>query len=188
MRKPLPCIIGATYGQWTIIRELERHERTRADKRVRQALVECTCGNRCNVRLWDIINGRSTMCQKCAGNKPKVYAIGDRYGAWTIVGPAPSVGQGQSVKVQCDCGTIINHKLTTLTGGHSQQCVLCAGSGCRRAYEAKAGDRWGNKTIIREDGYTGPHRMVLVRCDCGAERRVEFAGLRKGKVGNRCHA
>lgn len=70
--------------------------------------------------------------------------------------------------------------------GRVKRCAKCARAGRKRVYVALPGDRYGPKTIIREEGYQGPHRMVLVQCECGAEQRYEFAKVRARKVSTAC--
>jgi hypothetical protein len=112
---------------------------------------------------------------------------GDVYHRWTIVCQVANVENFRAALCRCGCGAEQVVKFAYLYRGKSRQCARCAGSGRCRVYVAEPGDRYGPKTIIREDGYIGPHRAVLVRCDCGTEQRYSFAKIRNG-VGKECCA
>lgn len=43
------------------------------------------------------------------------------------------------------------------------------------------GERFGHWTVVRVDGRWQGHRLVLCRCDCGAESTVRLNSLRSGK-------
>lgn len=58
--------------------------------------------------------------------------VGNRYGGWTIEGPAERVGGDLRYPCACDCGTRRSVSAITLRNGSSLSC------GCRRVVKASA--------------------------------------------------
>lgn len=103
---------------------------------------------------------------------------GGKYGRWTVLDVV-----GRYVPCRCDCGTERKVFRYSLINGVSSSC------GCRmdelRAsdefsrsrvrYPVNPGERYGRWTVVEVPNY----RDVLVRCDCGTERRVRAADIRR---------
>lgn len=56
--------IGDTYGEWTVVDELEPAKY--ATGTARRVLAECSCGNKKIIPLGVLTRGRSTMCMSCS--------------------------------------------------------------------------------------------------------------------------
>jgi hypothetical protein len=114
--------------------------------------------------------------------------VGEEFGWWTVVRDAGSKTiKGKTrlyVIAECDCGARREVIFEALKRGHSKSC------GCRpgklNAIAVAVGQRFGCWTVM----HTAPsrqfrsgrvHRYVVARCDCGAVRTVNLAGIRSGR-------
>lgn len=66
---PIPLEIGAIFGRWTILRELEPKPRPRKGV-IRFAECQCVCGRTKQVQVSHLRSGASAGCRYCALAKP----------------------------------------------------------------------------------------------------------------------
>jgi hypothetical protein len=98
---------------------------------------------------------------------------GEKHNRWLALETADSAGD--RVLFRCECGTEKELGAKTVRIGISQSC------GClRRSAKSyiKAGERY-NRWLLLEDASTG-HGLVLCRCDCGTERKVQAKSIKRG--------
>lgn len=104
--------------------------------------------------------------------------LGEKYGLWTILSmdtdsPYPEDGY---VEALCNCGTIRDVRLESLTSGESASC------GCRNRFRSVSnGRKYGQWTVI--DPYAARKKAkekVLCRCVCGKQREVLAISLTRG--------
>ena len=60
MGKKIEVKAGDRFNSWTVIREVEKRGKHR------YFLCKCTCGKKIEVRLYDLIDGKSSKCKSCA--------------------------------------------------------------------------------------------------------------------------
>lgn len=88
--KNLVDFTGKTFGDWTVLYELERY-RTPSGRPVRMWRCKCKCGNECNVQGQHLSSGESTMCTECgykvSGFKNKKHGESDTklYAIWSSI-------------------------------------------------------------------------------------------------------
>lgn len=115
--------------------------------------------------------------------------IGDKFGKWTVMEPAPDkvYKSGQRQKrwlCKCECGNtgIVPH--SNLVGGLSQTC------GCSIMKDL-TGQRFGKLVVLGLEGHHDKRRHWKCVCDCGNEvvfstnrlRKQISCGCAKGRVG-----
>src|SRR5579872_1340141 len=120
--------VGQQFWSWTLL-ETEIKHNGRAGLRVR-----CACGAESVRDRRTVISGASKSCGRCGGRSghagyPRAaVAVGDVFGRWTVIGPAPTSSYGQQrVQVRCECGTEAIRELASLRNGRSTSC------GCYRS-------------------------------------------------------
>lgn len=112
---------------------------------------------------------------------------GAKYNKLTIVKEAQSKrddwGIYPMVECICDCGNIVNLRLSAVVTGQTRSC------GCLRGapVEDITGKKYGLLTVLREvephEDYKGTKRhMVECRCDCGNTKITQKRYLKSGSV------
>lgn len=102
--------------------------------------------------------------------------IGQRFGRLTVIGEGERASNG-SIKwiCRCECGNEIHIRGDLLISGNTKSC------GCLSRDAAKShleGQRFGNLTVIKEDGRSKyGDVMWLCQCDCGNTTRVKSVDL-----------
>jgi hypothetical protein len=106
--------------------------------------------------------------------------IGSKYGKLTIMEEVGSINKMIYVKVQCDCGTIKNIKVSHLRNGYTVSCGCYqreTATNNKKNYEEK----YGRLRIIEEVDRLNPkNRRVLVECDCGKRFEIDLYSLKSG--------
>ncbi len=130
-------------------------------------LCHCDCGNERVVRMSDLLSGKSRSCG-CLHRLP----AGQRFGNLTVLEDRGSM----SVLCRCDCGRKRSFPRASLRSGAAVNC------GCIEKNKipclVSEGDRFGKLTVIR----VVSKDSVICRCDCGKEKEILVASLRRGRV------
>lgn len=122
--------------------------------------------------------------------------IGQEFGALTVLGEGPRLGQSRyrSLHCRCRCGREADHVLHHVISGKNRDC------GCRYDFDKIAqedivGKRYGKLLVLavgpqsadKYETITSSHRRyrtryrtMICRCDCGAERAIGFRSLVAG--------
>lgn len=110
--------------------------------------------------------------------------IGDRFGKWTVLEPAPDkvFPSGQRQKrwlCRCDCGNtgVVQH--SNLVNGFSKTC------GCSMMKDL-TGQRFGSLVVLGLDGHYGKRRHWRCVCDCGNEKVLSTNRLKQGTISCGC--
>lgn len=156
--------------------------------RYRAALVQCSCGTIDRVSFATLIRGASNHCASCGAaelwKRRHSGDVGERSGKRVILANTGSdKNKKRIITARCDCGTVEDISYRTFKDNNG--CTQCARAGAKRTIEVTAGDRFGRRVVVKEDGMLGKHRAVLCRCDCGDLRRVSIHLLIRGKA-NSC--
>lgn len=109
---------------------------------------------------------------------------GERYGALTVIGRAPSIKSRVRWSCRCDCGSTKTVSGNDLGSGNTTSC----GCGLHRS-KLRAVDLTGQRfglLIAVERVRSRDHQdgIWLCRCDCGGERRTGVHLLTSGKTTN----
>lgn len=107
------------------------------------------------------------------GQKLKFDLTGNRYGRLTVLSRVP----GNKWLCRCDCGTEKQIYGGSLRNGLSQSCGCLNIEVQRAKREDLTGKRYGRWSVL---GPGDDYEHWRCRCDCGTERDVGHASLRKG--------
>ena len=131
----------------------------------------------------------------------KIDLTGQRFGRLAVIREAENKDGRTAWYCRCDCGNIIVAKTTHLRAGKVTSCGCLRGRGAARPFsrtekQAKptidrgystkkldlTGQRFGMLTVIEKAPNIGRDTAWRCRCDCGNERVVRTANLRKGRT------
>lgn len=101
--------------------------------------------------------------------------IGKRYGNLTVISRDKNRNNRVYWKCQCDCGNTVSVFSSNLKRGLKTHC------GCKRKGNI-TGQRFGNLTAICPVGKNQYSEIWKCRCDCGNERIISYAELKRGKA------
>ena len=93
--------------------------------------------------------------------------IGDKYGEWTVIGPAYSKNRHAYVKCRCSCGAESDIPITVLKKGKSSKCKKC--SARSRIEKIEIGSRFKHFTVLDGPIYKNHTAYYKCVCDCGRE-------------------
>jgi hypothetical protein len=116
-----PDIMGQTFGSWTVL--------SRAPMRIQGNchriywLCRCKCGREQEIFLQKLRHGETKSCRFCAKT---IDLIGQRFGAWLVVGRVPNTSHYW--ECVCECGTKRNIRSISLRNGVTHSC------GCKRGF------------------------------------------------------
>ncbi|PWM78654.1 MAG: hypothetical protein DBY32_04020 [Phascolarctobacterium sp.] len=161
MRERKTVSVGDIYGEWTVIKDLNKEK----------ALCRCTCGNIKEVSKYNLVQGHTKSCG-CYG---KAIKIGAQYGEWTVIAPIDEF----KVLCRCSCGTERPVFKMTLRSGRSKSCGKCRAA--RKLAELKKefiGAKFGYWTIID----IVDTLSALCECVCGTRRVIRIAALKAGRT------
>ena len=120
---------------------------------------------------------------------------GDPFGRWTVLEEAEPVinSYGYPVrrfKCRCECGTVRNVFLSSLTNGTSTQCKMCQGRDAseRHRKQIVQGEKYGDWVVL---GASTPcirkgAQYVQAKCKCGRVFDVSLKSLKNGES-KKCH-
>lgn len=183
--------IGQTFGKLTI----KQVWFDTAKKETRCIATCAECGNDKEYRFRSITSGRTKTCG-CAHAKIDLNSlIGQRFNRLTIL-KAMREQRGKDtveqiyVQCKCDCGNIIEARLSALKNNSIQSC------GCLHKEIASAqginldeliGQKINKLTIIsavREKRNNSPYARIYVkcRCDCGNEKEFLYRSLKDNNI------
>ena len=174
---PLKNLTGKTFGKLTVIK--------RGSNKGKKVYWECQCecGNIIDIRGDHLTGGHTISCGYCGKHPNKFIDItGQRFGKLTVLEKLPHKDNQNTIlyKCQCDCGTIIEARSTSLRYGST---ASCGSAECRGVKKNIAGKRFGKLTVIKESDYKSPHHLNTYwecKCDCGNTTIVNGSYLRIG--------
>ena len=173
-------LVGQKFGRWTVI------EKTPTKGKAIYWKCQCDCGTIRNVRGSSLRNGES---QSCGCYKKDFWTkdiTGKRFGRLTAILKTNKTSSDHYViwKCLCDCGNECEVDLHSLERGNTQSC------GCLRkekASEANSqrrtdllGLRFGQLTVIKDNGSIDGYHYWQCLCDCGNEISVKAEYLQSG--------
>lgn len=110
---------------------------------------------------------------------------GFKFGAWTVVGRAASLGTaGARWSCECSCGIRAIVLGTKLRAGGSARCDECR----KREREDLIGKTFGHITVVasigsaKDHGLKGRGQLVLGRCACGRSWKGRAYELKRGNT------
>ncbi len=119
--------VGEKNGKLTLVKHLKKVSNNN------YALFQCDCGNRKPIRMYLVQKGIQSSCG-CVFNKirkKKRIQVGEKNGKLTLVSYSEMKKYKKSVHAManfaCDCGNIINARISTVKRGESRSCGKCRG-------------------------------------------------------------
>ena len=64
--------VGTRFGNWTVIKA--PYFKKYKERKYKTVLCQCDCGIKTEVLVGNLITGKSTQCQQCAGSKSLIMA------------------------------------------------------------------------------------------------------------------
>ena len=129
---PLKLQPGMKFGDWEVI---ERDYNPTSKQHSTFWFCKCNlCGNIYSVSRDSLVNKKSECCNKCKGEKIRQKAEerglttwhkGDRFGMLEIIESAGTRGNHSYVKCKCDCGNIMNIRVSHLKGQSHSKTISC---------------------------------------------------------------
>ena len=123
---------GMRFGDWEVI---ERDYNQTSKQHSTLWFCKCNlCGNIYSVSRDSLVNKKSECCNKCKGEKIRQKAEerglttwhkGDRFGMLEIIESAGARGGHSYVKCKCDCGNIVNIRVSHLKGQSHSKTISC---------------------------------------------------------------
>lgn len=118
-------LTGDRYGQLTVLREGEPIVKPGQNRKIRQWVCVCDCGNETVVRHGNLRGGSIKSCG-CQQDVRKNF-IGHRYGRLTILEEAEDIRfPSKSVKrvfvCVCDCGNVLKVRHDAMATGNTNSC------------------------------------------------------------------
>lgn len=169
VNQPGKELIGRTFYEWKILDVFTKNEAT-------YVKAQCSCGTIKDVLFTNIKQGKSKSCgHRVYGEGSRaINEVGNTYGHLTVLHLTPyeelTPAQQQDKSLywtcQCDCGSIINVKGTSLRNHHTQSC------GC---VSSKGEEKIAN--LLTENGYKFKREVSFfnVRSNKGKLLRFDFA-------------
>ena len=129
---PLKLQPGMRFGDWEVI---ERDYNPTSKQHSTFWFCKCNlCGNIYSVSRDSLVNKKSECCNKCKGEKIRQKAEerglttwhkGDRFGMLEVIESAGSKSGHSYVKCKCDCGNIVNIRVSHLKGQSHSKTISC---------------------------------------------------------------
>lgn len=176
-------IIGQTFGKLTV----KQVWFDTAKKETRCIATCAECGNDKEFRLYALTSGRTKTCG-CAHAKIDLNSlIGQRFNRLTIL-KAMREQRGKDtveqiyVQCKCDCGNIIEARLSALKNNSIQSC------GClhkeritKPVDESIIGQRFGHLQIIAVER-KNYEIIATCKCDCGNIKQIRYRMLKCNNI------
>ena len=129
---PLKLQAGMRFGDWEVI---ERDYNPTSKQHSTFWFCKChLCGKIYSVSRDGLVNGKSSCCNHCKGEKIRQKAEergltswhkGDKFGLLEIIESAGSKKGHSYVKCKCDCGNIVNIRVEHLKGQSHGKTISC---------------------------------------------------------------
>lgn len=129
---PLKLQAGMRFGDWEVI---ERDYNPTSKQHSTFWFCKChLCGKIYSVSRDGLVNGKSSCCNHCKGEKIRQKAEergltswhkGDKFGLLEIIESAGSKKGHSYVKCKCDCGNIVNIRVEHLKGQSHSKTISC---------------------------------------------------------------
>lgn len=129
---PLKLQTGMRFGDWEVI---ERDYNPTSKQHSTFWFCKChLCGKIYSVSRDGLVNGKSSCCNHCKGEKIRQKAEergltswhkGDKFGLLEIIESAGSKKGHSYVKCKCNCGNIVNVRVAHLKGQFHGKTISC---------------------------------------------------------------
>ena len=170
--------IGERFGRQVVISEVPKEQRK--NRKVRELICQCDCGNLTRVIGYNLVRGDTTSCgcyaRELAHQRSIDKVIGKRFGRLIALKEADDSSIGYTkILCQCDCGTEKSIFIDSLTQGTTQSCGCLLKERQRKAVTKDiTGMVFGELTAIKPAGYSVRENgdkltQWLFRCSCGKE-------------------
>ena len=167
-------LTGMKFGKLTVMYEDEPHY-TSGGNKVIKWVCRCDCGNTISVRAQALKIGNTSSC----GCIKSPDITGKRFGKLVAISKSDKRKNNMSWwKCQCDCGKVLDVRLTSLLTGVTKSC------GCSRkvgsTFEDLIGKRFNKLLVLERVGtrWHSPYWKCL--CDCGNITYVNSSSLKYG--------
>lgn len=158
-------LTGQRFGKLIVIKESPERKNGRICWECR-----CDCGNTVVVKGLSLKNGDTQSC----GCLRTTNEIGKKYGKWTVIERASSLGKRARWLCECECGTRAEVLASNLRNGSSTSC------GCQNKNDL-IGQKFGKLTVIaKNDIRKNEHVCWDCICECGNITTVEGHNLKSG--------
>ena len=151
---------GFRYGDWTIIKEVEKKNNTRYFS------CRCKCGTVQDIRLSNLRSGNSNYCKRCRG---EIIESDRRYNNWIVKSESDRRKGRRYMTCECKCGTIEDVDLGSLRSGASKQCIQCAAIEVNKKLQERLRDYRKSKGLDPDTLMSGKDKL---------EREVFFSCVR----------
>lgn len=142
----------------------------------------CECGNKCYFKGKVLLSGNNKTCGKCGPRIKNEDLIGRKFNKLSIIAKEGKDKWGKQLwKCQCECGRETILTASVLKSGNTTTCGYCVWN--TKHIGEFNGQRFGRLTII-DQNYDIKNRktVFLARCDCGVEKAIIGADIRRGKT------
>lgn len=129
---PLKIKAGMIFGEWEVI---ERDYNPTSKQHSTFWFCKCKlCGKVYSVARDSLVNGKSSCCNYCKGEKIRnklqqrglnIWQKGERFGLLEIIDRAEMKSGHSYVKCKCDCGNVINVRVEHLKGQSHSRTISC---------------------------------------------------------------
>ena len=141
----------------------------------------CSCGKTKEVAASSL---RRSLTASCGCSRKKISLIGQVFGLYTVIKPAPSRPSKRGTRTywvcRCSCGAIKQVRTRSLIEGTTLSC------GCKKKHNL-IGKTYGQLTVIapaltRMSSGGNPQAYWSCRCSCGTIKEVAANELKKGST------
>ena len=176
--RPKEEVVGRRFGRLVVTSEVPITERK--NRKYRECVCECDCGNTVHVRAGNLLSGNTTSCgcfdMDLRRQKALDGLIGKRFGRLTVIKESDrSTNRKIALICLCDCGNYTDVWAGDLRANMVRSCGCLRKEVSReRMLEDITGQTFNELTAIRivEDhvGVNGLRRTQwLFKCSCGRE-------------------
>ena len=172
-------LTGRKFGKLTVLYE-DTPVYTSGGHKVVKWVCKCECGNITSVRAGNLRSGNSLSC----GCVKSPDITGKRFGKLVALSKSNNKNNLKYWKCQCDCGNVIDVKLTSLIRGVTKSC------GCLRkeskTFQDLKGKKFGKLTVLERVGTKVRSPYWKCQCDCGNIVYTTSGVLKNGKTDCGC--
>lgn len=180
---PLKIEKDMQFGNWTVI-ERDYHPTSKQHSTFWFCKCEL-CKEIFSVSRDSLVNGKSSCCNRCKGEKIRekardrglnIWSKGDRFGKLEIIESAGTRGNHSYVKCKCDCGNIVNVRVEHLKGqGHSR--TISCGCSTQSSGEIKIAQILENNNIDFQSQYRIKEFNISSPFDFAIFKEKQLLGL-----------
>lgn len=174
---------GETYGRLTVIEDVPK-DKWKSDHR--EVLCLCSCGEIVRCRIGNLKSGNTKSCgcyeKELIQARERIYVTGKRFGRLIVLSEEEFNGETQKRKAicQCDCGKIIEKRVSDLRDGKVKSCGCLKRDLTRqRCLDDITGKTFNELTAIKPI-FNDNGLKWLFRCSCGREIEALPQNVKRG--------